>query len=149
MVTRDWKTGDTVRLTLKPAIRGKKAVNGTTAVAYGPLVFSLRIPEKAEIVQRFPKAEVAGLKGFYGYQYDPVNLASAKRTLTLQAGKPGLGFSVVEDNAANPVHPWDRSPLELRGEMIGANGKPETVVLLPMGCTILRRTCFSAGKTVN
>ena len=146
VVSKQWKTGDKVRLTLKPAIHGRTAVNGTTAVAYGPLVCSLPIPEKAEITRPFPAAEAAGLKGFYGYQYDPVDLVSAKRLLTLQPGKPGFGFSVVEDNDTDPQHPWDRSPLKLRGEMIGANGKPETVELLPMGCTILRRTFFPVVK---
>src|SRR5208283_3807371 len=96
VVSKAWKTGDTVRLALKPAIQGRKAVNGTTAVAYGPLVFSLPIPEKAEITQRFPEAEAAGLKDFYGYQYDPLDLVSAKRPLKLCADKPGLGFRVVE-----------------------------------------------------
>ena len=71
VVSKKWKTGDTVRLALKPAIRGRTAVNGTTAVAYGPLVFSLPIPEKAQIIKRFPEAEAAGLKDFYAYQYDP------------------------------------------------------------------------------
>jgi DUF1680 family protein len=146
VVSKQWSSGDTVRLTLKPAVHGQEAVNGTTAVAYGPLVFSLPIPEKAEIVQRFPEAEAAGLKGFYGYQYDPQDLASAKRPLQLANGKPGLGFSVVRQNDADPQHPWDHSPLALQGDMIGAKGQPEKVVLQPMGCTILRRTFFTAVK---
>jgi DUF1680 family protein len=141
VVSKTWKNGDTVRLTLNPTIHGRTAVNGTTAVAYGPLVFSVPIPEKAEIVQRFPEAEAAGLKSFFGYQYDPVDLASAKRPLQLQGEKPGLGFAVQQSDE-DASHPWDHSPLTLRGEMIGANGKPETVVLEPMGCTLLRRTFF-------
>jgi uncharacterized protein len=78
VATKKWKAGDTVRLTLKPVIRGQPAANETTALTYGPLVFCLPIPEKTEITQRFPKAEAAGLKDFYGYQYDPVDLVSAK-----------------------------------------------------------------------
>ena len=145
VVSKTWKSGDKVRLTLKPAIHLQEAVNGTMAVAYGPLVFSLPIAEKAEIVQRFPEAEAEGLKGFFGYQYDPADLVSAKRPLQLQGGKPDLGFSVVQGNDADPLHPWDHSPLTLRGEMLGANGQPETVDLLPMGCTLLRRTFFSVA----
>ena len=146
VVTGKWKTGDSVRLTLKPSVHGRTAVNGTTAVAYGPLVFSLPVPEKAEITQRFPEAEAAGLKGFYGYQYDPVDLVSAKRPLKLQAGKPGFGFSVAEGKTSDPLHPWALPPLTLRGDLIGAGGKPETVSLLPMGSTLLRRTCFAIGQ---
>jgi hypothetical protein len=142
VLTKKWRTGDTVRLTLRPAIHGLPAAAGTTAVAYGPLVFSLPIPEKAEITARFPEAEAAGLKGFYGYQYDPVDLTTAKRPLKLAAGKTGFGFRVLEDPAANPLFPWDRPPLKLRGELTGADGQPEQVELLPMGSTLLRRTCF-------
>lgn len=146
VVSKKWKSGDTVRLTLRPTIQGRKAVDGTTAVTYGPLVFSLSIPEKAEITERFPQAEAAGLKDFYGYQYDPVDVASAKRPLALQTGKPGFGFNTVENIGSDARYPWDRSPLALHGEMIGAEGKPETVTLLPMGATILRRTFFPAWK---
>ena len=144
VVSKKWKKGDSLRLTLKPSIQGRKAINGTTAVAYGPLVFSLPISETAEIVQRFPEAEAAGLKGFFGYQYDPANLAEAKRPLKLASGKADFGFSVIGDKKADPLHPWDHSPLKLRGELIGAQGKPESVELLPMGSTLLRRTCFES-----
>jgi hypothetical protein len=142
VVSKKWKTGDTVRLTLRPAIEGQEAVDGTTALTYGPLVFCLPIPEKATIVQRFPAAEAAGLKDFYGYQYDPLDLASAKRPLALGTGKPAFGFQVFQFKGSSPQYPWDRSPLLLCGELLGAGGRPEAVNLLPMGSTLLRRTCF-------
>jgi uncharacterized protein len=141
VVTKKWKSGDVVRLGLKPAVHGRPAAGGTTAIAYGPLVFSLPIPEKAEITQRFPDAEAAGVTGFFGYQYDPADLASAKRPLKLGAG-PGFGLRVAEDKSADPLRPWDRSPLKLEGALVGAGDKPEKVELLPMGATLLRRTCF-------
>lgn len=142
LLTKEWQRGDRIQLTLKPAIHGRKAVNGTTAIAYGPLVFSLPIPSQAEIVQRFPNAEAAGLKGFFGYQHDPVDVTAAKRPLTFRTGEPTDGFKVVTDAAADPMHPWDRSPLQLQGELVGSGGGAEPVTLLPMGCTILRRTFF-------
>lgn len=146
VVSKMWKTGDTVRLTLKPAVRPEAAVNGTTAVTYGPLVFSLPIPAKAEIVERFPQAEAKGLEGFYGYQYDPADLVSAKRPLQLQA-RPELGFTPVREiSHSDPLHPWDHSPLTLQGQMAGADGRLEPVVLNPMGCTLLRRTFFPVVK---
>jgi len=146
VVTKKWKNGDRIRLSLKPAIRGKTAANGTAALTYGPLVFSLPIPERAEITQRFPQAEKAGLTGFYGYQYDPEDLAYAKRPLSLQRGKPSYGFKLLKDPAADFLHPWEHPPLKLRGKMSGAAGKMETVGLVPMGSTILRRTCFPTGR---
>jgi len=146
VLTKRWRTGDTVRLSLRPAIRGGTAVNGTTALVYGPLVFSLPISERTEITQRFPQAEKAGLKDFYGYQYDPADLAAAKRPLAFRSGKKGYGFKVVKDSKADTLHPWEHPPLKLRGKMRGGNGKTETVVLLPMGSTILRRTCFPSAE---
>jgi hypothetical protein len=144
VVSKQWQTGDSVRLALKPAIHGRKAVDGRTAVAYGPLVFSLPIPEKAEIVRRFP--EVDGVKDFCGYQYDPADLTTAKRPLVLISDRPGFGFNVIEDALTDPRYPWDRPRLTLHGQMTGADGKPETVVLLPMGSTILRRTFFATEE---
>lgn len=147
VVSKKWKKGDRVQLSLKPSIQGRTAVDGTTAVAYGPLVFCLPVAEKAQIVQRFPAAEAAGLTGFFGYQYDPADLASAKRPLKLVAGRPDFGFQVKEAAAADSRYPWDRSPLALYGTMVGADDEPEQVTLLPMGCTILRRTCFPTAST--
>ncbi len=146
VVAKKWQTGDTVRLTLKPTIHGLTAVDGTTAVAYGPLVFSLPIPEKTEIVRRFPPVGPHGPGDFCAYQYDPADLAFAKRPLKLIADRPGFGFRVVEDADGDPRYPWDRPPLVLRGRMIGAGGRPESVVLLPMGSTLLRRTFFDVVK---
>ncbi|MFZ5828493.1 MAG: hypothetical protein ACOY3P_00305 [Planctomycetota bacterium] len=149
VVRKEWKTGDRVKLSLKLSIHGRPAAGGTIAVAYGPLVFSLPIPERAEIVQRFSDAEATGLEGFFGYQYDAADLAAARRPLKLEAGNPNFGFKVVEVKSSDPRYPWDRSPLELRGAMIDADGKPEEVVLLPMGCTLLRRTCFVKAKRAS
>jgi DUF1680 family protein len=141
VVSKTWKTGDSVRLKLKPSIHGRTAVDGRTSVAYGPLVFSLPIAEKAEVVQRFP--DVDGVTDFRGYQYDPVDVTNAKRPLALVADRPGFGFNVVEDMNSDSRFPWDRPRLRLRGQMIGADSKLESVELLPMGSTILRRTCFA------
>lgn len=146
VVEKTWRPGDVVRLTLRPSIQPQQAVNGFTAVSYGPLVYALPIPEKAEIVQRFPQAEAAGLKGYFGYQFDPADVASAKRPLTLKANPPDFGFTVTENRVANPLFPWDRPPLTLRGQLIGTGNKPEAVELLPMGSTILRRTFFPIAK---
>ncbi len=139
---KNWKTGDRVKLSLRPVIRGQKALNGTTALTYGPLVFSLPVPEVAQVIQRFPEAEAMGLQGFYGYQYDPADLVSAKRPLALPTGLPEFGFRVVREGAADSAYPWEQVPLKLQGELAGAEGRREPVVLLPLGATLLRRTCF-------
>jgi DUF1680 family protein len=149
VVSKLWKNGDTIHLKLRPSIHGIPAADGTIAVAYGPLVFCLTIPEKAEITQTFPHAEEVGLKGFYGYQYDPVDLASAKRKqmLRLKTDKADFGFKVVKDQKADLLYPWEKPPLKLRGDMVDEKGKTETVVLKPMGGTILRWTCFPAASS--
>jgi len=142
VLRKQWKSGDRVHLTLQPTIRGRTAVDGRTALAYGPLVFSLPIPDNAEIVQRFPAVGPNHVGGFFGYQYDPVDLASAKRPLRLTTDRPGFGFRVVVDKQSDPRYPWDRPPLTLQGKMLGAGDHAEPVTLLPMGSTILRRTFF-------
>jgi len=145
VVTKKWRSGDKVRLELKPSIRGERAVDGRFAVVYGPLVFSLPIPEKAQIVRRFPPVGPDRIGGFCAYQFDPADLASARRPLKLIANRPGFGFRLIRDSASDPRYPWDRPPLLLRGHMLGANGL-ESVTLKPMGSTILRRTFFELAK---
>jgi hypothetical protein len=149
VLEKKWKPGDVVHLKLRPTIQAQKAAGGLTAVSFGPLVYCLPVPEKAEIVQRFPEAEAAGLKGFFGYQFDPTDVAAAKRPLALRADRPDFGFSVTENKNGDPQYPWDRSPLSLRGELTGASGKAESATLLPMGCTILRRTFFPTQKETH
>ncbi len=139
---KTWQPADRVRLRLKPTVRAVRAVDGRTALAYGPLVFCLPIPEKAEIVRRFPPVGPERVGGFCAYQFDPADLAAAKRPLKLRADQPHFGFRVVRDQRSNPLFPWDRPPLKLQGTLVGADGRPETVTLLPMGSTILRRTFF-------
>ncbi|NOX55541.1 MAG: hypothetical protein GXP27_14110 [Planctomycetes bacterium] len=146
VVSKEWKSGDQVRVQLRPAIRGLRAVDGRTALAYGPLVFCLPIPEKTQIVRRFPPVGPDQIGGFCAYQFDPADLASARRPLKLFAERPGFGFRVVKNKAADPLYPWDRPPLTLRGTMLGAGGRHESVTLLPMGSTLLRRTFFATSK---
>ena len=147
VVSKLWKTGDTIHLALRPSIQGRPAVDGATALSYGPLVFSFPIPEKPEITQRFPHAEEAGLKGFFGYQYDPVDLSYARRKREWNTAKENFGFEVVKNEDADLLYPWEQLPIKLRGDMVGENGIAEPVVLQPMGSTILRWTCFPEASS--
>ncbi len=60
--------------------------------------------------------------------------------------KSEFGFKLVKDKAADLLYPWEQPPLKLHGKLLDENGKPEAVVLLPMGSTILRRTCFPPSQ---
>jgi hypothetical protein len=56
----------------------------------------------------------------------------------------GFGFSPKADLGANPDYPLDRPRIVLEGKLLGKNGAPASVTLVPMGAknARLRRVTF-------
>ena len=49
---------------------------------------------------------------------------------------------MFRNNEADPKYPWDKSPLELVGMMGKSGGGCQSVRLVPLGTTVLRRLTF-------
>lgn len=154
-IERTWKAGDKVELKLPMKLLAKRWHENSVGLTRGPLAFALRVDEelrkKPEYNEVFPGS--------------PWNYALLEKTIQdLESN-----FSVNE-KAAVADRPWSLAncPVEIRtqgvrlpewkmyNDMAGPipwspqnrppNSQPETITLVPFGCTKLR---ISAFPTVN
>ena len=50
-------------------------------------------------------------------------------------------FEAVREGG-DPMLPFAKTPIKLKGTLFDATGKPVDATLVPLGCTLLRRTTF-------
>jgi hypothetical protein len=138
IVTKTWKTGDRITLSFAPEIVQKKAQNGEIFWRRGPLVYSLPIPSIRNAIKQYPVA------GFADIELAPEKGANWNYGVGQQSG----GFKF--ERAATAGLPWCASPVSLSGQLFNRNtGKEETVRLVPMGSSLLRRTAFTDMKSIG
>ncbi|HOB20620.1 MAG TPA: glycoside hydrolase family 127 protein [Candidatus Atribacteria bacterium] len=131
---RIFRDRDTIEVTFKARPRLVKAVDGTFAVAYGPLLYSLNIEAEAEDYFHYD------LKPFCDTNYRPVKGADWNYTLLYDHNRPDNYIRISQTDEAG--YEWDKSPVKLQVKMLSSWGIPRWVDLVPIGCTILRRTTF-------
>ena len=103
---------------------------------WGPLVFSLPLPEKIAKLEEL--VTVSGKKsGFYDY-----SITAAERTAWTYRIDPAATLQVMKLAEGDRLHPWACPPIGLRGRMRTAAGEPVEVTLLPYGAAKMRRTTF-------
>ena len=140
IVTKTWKTGDRITLSFAPEIVQKKAQNGEIFWRRGPLVYSLPIPSVRNAIKQYPVA------GFADIELAPEKGANWNYGVDQQSG----GFQFERAKTVSSVLPWCASPVSLTGQLFNRNtGKEETVRLVPMGSSLLRRTAFTDMKSVG
>ncbi|MBC8104272.1 MAG: glycoside hydrolase family 127 protein [Cytophagales bacterium] len=162
VLDRVWKSGDvvTLRLPMTTSVKTWEKSQNSVSVGYGPLAFSLRIPEKWQTVggtADFPEQEVLpGGPWNYGLALEEKDPTRSLRVVR----KPGA-------LAANPFTPAT-VPIEIRttarripgwqtdfeGIITPLQPSPartaepvETVVLIPMGAARLRIASFPTVST--
>jgi uncharacterized protein len=137
VIERTWQDGDelSLRMDWQPVVR--LAVDGSAAVSYGPLLYCLRIAEQAEYYHAYP------VDGFYDTNYTPAASSQWDYTFQLdQDGLPGKFITPVEHKIRPDDYEWEHPPVTLQAVMLNRDAQPETVQLVPLGSTILRRTTF-------
>jgi DUF1680 family protein len=138
IVTKTWKTGDRITLSFAPEIVQKKAQNGEIFWRRGPLVYSLPIPSVRNAIKQYPVA------GFADIELAPEKGANWNYGVDQQSG--GFKFERIQTAGL----PWCASPVSLTGQLFNRNtGKEETVRLVPMGSSLLRRTAFTDMKSIG
>jgi hypothetical protein len=140
-VTKRWTAGDTVRVTFVPAVREVPAVNGEVALQYGALVFAKPIASTKSVTKTYPIA------GFEDTHYVPAPGEPVDLRLRAEARWTGFGLTPVQLSSGPDLQrPFDTPAVALRGQMLGANGTPVDVELVPMGnAPLLRRVTFGMG----
>ena len=134
-VDRRWSKGDILQISFAARVEQAQSVNGERAVKRGPLVYALRIPETATVTKSYP------LEGFNDIDYNPV-AGSAWEYFVASDLRSSEQYKIIRNSDADMEYPWDLAPLEIDGALLDADGRSADVSLVPVGCTILRRTCF-------
>ena len=131
---RTWKDMDFISLQLNCNISLHKAPDGTQALQYGPLLYSLKIREKRGLYFAYD------VDGFYDINYTPEDGQNWDYTLVLDSNFVVKGASVKTIKVQSYL--WENPPVKIRTLMLNRWSMPEYIDLVPIGCTILRRTTF-------
>ncbi len=137
VIENTWQDGDILSLDMGWQPVTNLAVDGSVAVSYGPLLYSLPIPTQTEHYHSYP------IEGFHDTGYTPVTGASWDYTFQLEeGGHPGSFIRPVDQSSLDGTYEWDRPPMLLWALMLDASAQPTFVHLAPLGSTLLRRTTF-------
>jgi DUF1680 family protein len=139
IVTKEWRSGDTVKLLFSPNVLEVPAVNGEIALQYGALLFVQSIEARKTTIKTYP------VQGFEDAYFFPV--PGKYEALALPASRRWRSFGLKPVRAAdggNPLRPFDHPVLLLTGSMIKqSDGTEIPVTLVPMGnAPALRRATF-------
>ena len=157
IVSRTWKSGDTVALHLPMTVKVRQWTTNQNAVSVdrGPLTYSLAIGEKWD--------RYAGSAQWPEYAVYPQS--AWNYGLVVDAANPGHSFDVVQKGGAVAANPFthETTPIELRAKAkkipnwqldsknvitplqpspVKSAEATETVSLIPMGAARLRLTSF-------
>ena len=145
VLERRFTDGDCMVLSFEAAPRLITAVDGTRAIADGPLLYSLNITEIGEEYFHYDKAP------FCDTNYTPAEGEKWDYTLLYDSRRPDE--YIREKTYEGEGFEWENPPVTLEAQMLSSWAVPEWVELVPIGCTILRRTTFPtidrAGKARN
>jgi len=141
LVSKTWKTGDTIELSFGASAEPVPANNGEFYVRRGPLFYAVGIPAIMKAIKDYP------VPGFHDYLLFPVTWGKARYALPRTgAGIPELAsFRLTANPKADAKYPWDAPPLRLEATLLSLDSmKTETIGLVPMGASeaTLRRMTF-------
>jgi hypothetical protein len=152
-IEREWKPGDTVRLTLPmPLAAHGWGANGAVSVIRGPLTFSLKIAEKDVRHGGTDAWPARDLFPASPWNYGLVIGPKLRESLVVQEGpwpaddRPFVNPPVTIRATAKRIPNWTLDPRGLVREVvpgpIRSSEPTETVTLVPMGAARLRISAF-------
>jgi len=138
-IRKKWARGDVIRVRFtspvkKVAQQESETVRGPAGGLYlqrGPLVYALKFPHEFKVLREL------GDTGLKNYGVDTVDSTGWDYSID-----PETEFTLGRDADGDSLHPWHKPPLRLKGVLVDAAGRPVSVSMVPMGCTVLRRVAF-------
>ncbi len=136
VIDREWKDGDEIILSLPSGIKIEKAFDGSAAVVRGPLVYSLNIAGV------WTKTRDYGVEGFCDMDCVAAEGQTWDFVLKVENSRQQSKFFEVVKQDTESAFPWDQSPVAIKAHAFNNISQPAEILLVPIGCTDLRRTCF-------
>lgn len=136
VVYREWADTDMVTLSFDCGIELLTANDRTTALKYGPLLYAMEIKAQAQPYFAYDTA------GFYDIDYFPE--PDAQWNYTLRINPEDLCENAGICRQTSDGAPWTTPPVTMKVRMLDGYGIANLHMLVPIGCTILRRTTFPA-----
>ena len=127
VLVKQWQEGDRVVVTFPAEVKTILAANGDRAVQRGPLLYAIPFQHKLIKTKDYP------LEGFHDYDVVLQNAEVEHKSYALDM--EAQGFSLQRKVSADMLNPWESTPIALRGR---------DVLLVPLGCTLLRKCTFPA-----
>ena len=139
VIERNWRKGDAFTLTFDfPVKKRYEVANSKEAyLKRGPLVYALPIEHDIKVSDK--ESRLNRESGFNLYEITAKDVTGWNY---LMPEKPE--FELVREHG-DPLHPFAEPPLKLKGSMLTASDERVEITLLPIGCTVLRRTTFPVG----
>lgn len=121
-VKKSWEEGDVIQIQFEYEVEAREFAPGEIYFQRGPLVYAMDIPYRRENIKEY------SLDGFFDYHCIPENTDYEH----VQLASRSLDFEYV--GGKDPY---------LQGNLVNTkSGQTETVQLVPMGKTVLRRVTF-------
>ncbi|NIB38123.1 glycosyl hydrolase [Pseudomaricurvus alkylphenolicus] len=133
---KTWQNGDRIDVQFEADVQQHQDLNNDYYLSHGPLVYALPLSGEETVTKTFP------LDGFHNFQYAPATPEqSGYQYVTGSA--PEFKFSRAP---LDPQKPW-ATELSLTGALYNNTTRDlETVNLVPIGNTILRKVTFEASS---
>jgi DUF1680 family protein len=126
-IHKTWQPGDIFTITFHPHVEVAPYPNGEYAVKRGALQYVYPIAHELHAIKGYP------LTGFHDYEVTPTDIAQAYQPVILDASQPEYGLRYEQVSVKTTPVGWDQPYVKLEAD---------SYQLVPMGCTILRRSSF-------
>jgi hypothetical protein len=137
ILTKKWQAGDRVELTLDlPVVREATQEGKAQYYRRGALVFGLPFQSDVKEVAENPRWKDQKPSGLFEY-----DIHVADKSQWGYRIDPNAQFKPVP-LPGDPLHPWEKPTLGLKGTMLDAEGKSVPVTLLAEGASLSRRVTF-------
>ncbi len=136
-IKKEWKDGDEIKINFNFKIIQKTQYDKKEAYyQWGVLVFGLPFPTKIEKLLEIENNN-GTMSGFYEYTLTPESEEGWDYLIN-----PDATFSIEERTGSNPLQPWIKPSVVLKGSLLTRDKKIKNVELVPIGTCNLKRTTF-------
>jgi hypothetical protein len=138
VVDKKWETGDIIHVSFENEVTPVQTFNNEIALQRGAIVYALAIPHQEKTVRDYKTG------GFKDVLILPTNETYPDFKIYDANLKNVFSFNFFEDK--KNINPWYNDNIHLKGNVFNnTTKKNETIKLVPLGSTILRKVTFKTN----